>query len=141
MQIEGYEFPEDLYYTPEHFWARVEDSLVVQGATDFTQKMAGEIVYVELPKKGRKVEQGKPFASIQSGKWVGRIHAAVSGDIVEINEELEDEPTLINSDPYGAGWIVKIGPSDNAELGGLMRAGTPEFQRWFTGEVSKHKKA
>ena len=139
MQIEGYEFPEDLYYNTEHYWGRVEDSLVVEGATDFAQKMAGEIVYIELPKKGRRVEQGKPFASIESGKWVGRVYAVVGGEIAEVHRELEDDATLINCDPYGAGWIVKIKPSDPAGLDKLMRCTLPEFRTWFVGELGKHK--
>lgn len=140
MEIEGYEFPDDLFYSPDHYWGKVEDSLVAEGATDFTQKMAGEILYVELPRKGRRVEQGKPFTSIESGKWVGRVYAVVSGEIVDVNEELEDDPTLINRDPYGAGWIVKIEASDLKELDSLMRSTTPEFREWLLDEMQKHKK-
>lgn len=140
MQIEDYDFPEDLYYSPEHYWARVEDSLVTQGATDFAQKMAGQIVYVELPRKGRKIEQGKPFMSIESGKWVGRVHAVVGGEIIEINQALDDDPTLINVDPYGAGWIVKIRPSDPSELDKLMRSSTPKFESWMRDEMREHKR-
>ena len=79
MEIEGYLFPDDLYYHKEHFWARVEEDIVVVGANDFAQKLAGQIVYVEMPSEGRVVEQGKPCGSMESGKWVGRIYAPVSG--------------------------------------------------------------
>jgi len=140
LEIEGFRFPDDLYYSVEHFWGRVEDSLVTEGATDFTQQLAGEILYIELPRKGRKVEQGKPFTSVESGKWVGRVYAVVSGEIVDVNEQLEDEPTLINRDPYGAGWIVKIKPSDSTELTKLMRSTDPGFRQWLLDEIQKHKR-
>jgi glycine cleavage system H protein len=122
MEIEGYSFPEDLWYDKNHYWARLEGDVVIMGATDFAQKLAGEIGYVELPEAGRKVEQGKPFGSIESGKWVGRIYALVSGEIVEANEALEDEPEKINQSSYGEGWICKITPQDwEKEKGNLLR--------------------
>lgn len=78
MEIEGYNFPDDLYYHKEHFWARVEGNTVTTGTNDFAQKLAGQIVYVEMPSPGRAVEQGKPCGSMESGKWVGRVYAPVS---------------------------------------------------------------
>ncbi len=122
MEIEGYNFPDDLYYDKEHCWCRVEGSVVVTGTTDFAQKLAGEIVYVQLPVIGKSVTQGKPCAALESGKWVGRIYAVVSGKVVEVNEELEDNPKLINDGPYDQGWIFKIEPSDReGELKNLMQ--------------------
>jgi glycine cleavage system H protein len=112
MEIEGYQFPDDLYYHKEHYWARIEKDAVVMGATDFAQKLAGEITYVELPEEGRKLEQGRPCGSMETGKWVGRIYAVVSGSVVEANQDLEDTPELINESPYEAGWICKIKPSN-----------------------------
>lgn len=111
MEIEGYVLPDDLYYHKEHFWARVEGEGVVVGTNDFAQKLAGQIVYVELPSVGRSVEQGKPCGSLESGKWVGRIYAPVSGKVESVNQELEDNPELINESPYEKGWIFKIQPS------------------------------
>jgi glycine cleavage system H protein len=108
MEIEGYVFPDNLYYHKEHFWARVEGDLVTVGTNDFAQKLAGQIVYVELPSVGRTVEQGKPCGSMESGKWVGRIYAPVSGKVESVNQELEDNPELINESPYEKGWIFKI---------------------------------
>ena len=75
MEMEGYVFPDDLWYDKNHFWARIEGDTVVMGTTDFAQKLAGDIGYVEIPEEGQKVTQGKPFGSIESGKWVGRIYA------------------------------------------------------------------
>jgi len=108
MEIEGYVFPDNLYYHKEHFWARVEGDLVTVGTNDFAQKLAGQIVYVELPSVGRTVEQGKPCGSMESGKWVGRIYAPVSGKVESVNQELEDNPELINESPYEKGWIFKV---------------------------------
>ncbi len=113
MEIEGYVFPDDLWYDKNHFWGRLEGDTVVMGTTDFAQKLAGDIGYVEMPEKGQKVTQGKPIGSMESGKWVGRIYAVFSGEVTAVNEALEDEPELINSSPYEKGWICKIAPEDS----------------------------
>lgn len=141
MEIEDYSFEEDLYYEKNHFWAKVDDEEnVVVGATDFFQKLAGDIVFIELPMAGTKVEQGKPFSSLESGKWVGKVFAPVSGEVVEVNEDLEDEPELINESPYDEGWIVKINPQDlQKELDNLMKVG-PEFEQFIKEEAQKHAK-
>jgi glycine cleavage system H protein len=121
MDIEGYQFPDDLYYHQEHYWARIDNGTVVMGATDFSQKQAGEITYVELPEEGRKVEQGRPCGSLETGKWVGRIYAVLSGTVTEANGALEDAPELINESPYDRGWICKIKPANlDEELKNLM---------------------
>lgn len=123
MEIEGYVFPDDLWYDKNHFWGRLEGDTVVMGTTDFAQKLAGDIGYVEMPEEGQKVTQGKPIGSIESGKWVGRIYAAFSGKVTAVNEALEDEPELINSSPYEKGWICKIAPEDpEGEKQNLMQA-------------------
>ena len=139
MNIADIEFPDDLYYDRQHDWARVEGNLVVLGMTDFGQSIAQEIVFVEIPPVGRAVEQGQTFMSIESGKWVGRIQAMVSGKIVEVNEELEWEPTLVNESPFDEGWFVKIEMSAPAELDNLMRADSPEFKAFIEDEVEKYK--
>jgi glycine cleavage system H protein len=134
MEIEGYHFPDDFYYDKEHSWCRVEGTVVVTGSTDFAQKMAGEIVYVQLPVVGKSVTQGKPCAALESGKWVGRIYAVVSGKVVEVNEELEDNPGLINEGPYEQGWICKIEPSDlEGELKNLMQG--EDLARFIKSEI------
>ena len=141
MKIGEYEFPEDLYYEKNHFWAKKDSSgNVIIGATDFFQQLAGEIVFIELPMEGTEVEQGKSFSSLESGKWVGKLFAPFSGEILETNEELEDSPELINESPYGEGWIAKIKPSDfDAEAGSLMKIG-PEFKKFIEDESKKHTK-
>jgi glycine cleavage system H protein len=139
MQIAGIEFPDDLYYDKQHNWARVEGNTIVQGMTDFGQRIAKEIVYVEIPPVGKTVTQGQTFMSMESGKWVGRIPALASGKIVAVNEELEFEPSLINQSPFDQGWLVKIEMSNPAELNNLFRVDSPEFRAFIEEEAAKYK--
>ncbi len=139
MKISGYEFPDDLYYDKLHGWARVDGDTVTQGLSAFGQAIAQEIVFVEVPRAGRTVEQGQTFMSMESGKWVGRIAALVSGEIVEVNEELEWEPTLVNQAPYEGGWLVKIKISDTAQLSNLIRPDSAEWKAFIEGEAEKYK--
>jgi glycine cleavage system H protein len=140
MRIEPYEFPDDLYYTVEHVWARAEGELVTIGLSQFGQDLAGKIAYVEVPRAGRAVAKGEPFMSMESGKWVGRIKAPVSGTIAEANEELEWESDVVNKDPYGKGWLARIKASNPAELSELMRPDSPEFAAHIAAERAKYKK-
>jgi len=139
MNIAGFEFPDDLYYDNQHGWARVEGDVVVQGMTEFGQKIAQEIVFVEIPRVGREVQQGQTLMSLESGKWVGRVPAMVSGKVVEVNKELEWEPNLINESPYDQGWLVKIEMTDPSELDNLMRADSAEFKAFIEEEAEKYK--
>jgi glycine cleavage system H protein len=138
--IDQYTFPDDLYYDQEHVWARVEGDVVTVGLSQFGQDLAGEIVYVEVPRVGRTVAQGEAFMSMESGKWVGRVKSPVSGEIAEANEDVEWESTLVNEAPYGEGWLAKIEPSDLSELDGLMRADSPEFAAFIAEERAKYDK-
>ena len=139
MQISGYEFPDPLYYDKLHSWARVDGNVITQGLTEFGQAIAQEIVFVEVPRVGREVEQGQTFMSMESGKWVGRIAALVSGKIAEINDELEWEPTLVNESSYEEGWLVKIEMSDSADLDNLIKADAPEWKAFIEEEAEKYK--
>jgi glycine cleavage system H protein len=138
MQVEGYTFPDGLLYDKEHNWVRIEGDAATIGITDFGQDLAGEIVYAEVPRIGRDITQGEPFMSIESGKWVGRINAIVSGKISEANEEIEWESTLINEDPYGEGWFAKVELAGEPE--GLLKAGDPEFAQLIAAEKEKYGK-
>ena len=139
MEFEGYLFPDDLYYHKEHFWARPEGDIVTVGASDFAQKLAGQIVYVELPPTGRAVEQGKPCGSMESGKWVGRIYAPVSGKVESSNQDLEDSPELMNDSPYKKGWIFKIKSSNlQEELKNLMKIDS--MKDFIKSEMERIKK-
>ncbi|HDZ23687.1 MAG TPA: glycine cleavage system protein GcvH [Desulfobacteraceae bacterium] len=120
-EVKGYNLPDDLYYHEEHSWARVDGDKVTVGMTDFFQKEAGDIVFVDLPEEEDEVEQGEVCGKIQSRKWIGKLVAPVSGEIVEVNEDLDEDTSLINTDPYGKGWILVIEASDlNDELKNLM---------------------
>ncbi len=138
MKIDKYEFPDDLLYDKEHNWARIEGNVATIGMTDFGQSLAGEVVYAEVPRVGRELVQGEPFMSLESGKWVGRIKAIVSGKIIEANEEIEWEATVINNDPYGAGWFAKVELSGAPQ--GLMKASDPEFAEFIAAERAKYGK-
>ena len=117
----GYDVPDELYYHEEHSWARVDGTKVTVGMTDFFQKEAGDIVFVDLPDEEDEVSQGEVCGKIQSRKWIGKLVAPVSGEIIEINEELEDDTSLINTDPYGEGWIIVLEAGDlDEELGNLI---------------------
>ncbi|RMG58888.1 MAG: glycine cleavage system protein GcvH [Gammaproteobacteria bacterium] len=109
--------PEHLLYTKEHEWVRIEDDIATIGITDHAQEALGDIVFVELPEKGRKVEAGEAFAVVESVKAVSDVYAPVAGEVIETNELLESEPEKINTDPYGEGWIARVRMSgDKVEL-------------------------
>lgn len=116
------ENPSDLKYSKEHEWLKLEGDIAIVGVTDFAQKQLTDIVFVELPEKGKKVEQNKQMAVIESVKSVSDVFSPVSGEIVEINEKLKDNPNIINKDPYGEGWIAKIKIKNMDELNNLMLA-------------------
>lgn len=138
MKIKDYELPDELFYHSEHAWARVEDDGRVRvGMNDFFQKAAGEIVYVDLPFEDDDVSQGETCGKIQSSKWVGKFVAPISGTIVEVNEELEGDSTLINNDPYGAGWIMVLEPGDWDGEKGNLHFGEEAVTKWLEGEIKK----
>ena len=118
------EVPEELRYTKEHEWIRVEGDSVVIGVTDYAQNALTDVVWVELPEMGAVVGSMDSFASVESVKSVSEIYAPISGEVIEINESLEDSPELINEDPYGEGWICKMSISDNSELASLLDGAT-----------------
>jgi len=103
-----YKFPEDLKYTSSHEWVRIEDKLAIVGITDYAQHQLGDIVYVELPEKGVVFERGSNAAEIESVKAVGDLIMPLSGEIIEVNRNLTDNPELVNSSPFEEGWILKI---------------------------------
>ena len=139
MKIEDYTFPDDLYYHKEHFWVKINGESVIIGTTDFAQKLAGQVVYIELPPVGKAVEQGKPCGSMESGKWVGRIYSPLSGKISAVNGALEDNPELINESPYETGWLFKIAASNlQAELNNLMKA--DKLEGFIKSEIERVKK-
>lgn len=118
--------PADLKYTKEHEWVRKEDDLYVIGITDYAQDSLGDVVYVELGEVGNTLVLGEAFGVVESVKAASDIYAPLSGEIVEINTPLIDTPELLNSDPYGEGWLVKVRPSNESELADLLDAAAYE---------------
>jgi len=114
--------PDDRRYTEEHEWARATGNRVTVGITDYAQKELGDVVYVDLPATGTKVEKGQPFGEVESTKSVSDLYAPVSGTIVERNETLESQPELVNAEPYGEGWMVVIEVDDPDDVMNLMPA-------------------
>jgi glycine cleavage system H protein len=116
------DYPEDLGYTAQHEWVRRGDATVRVGITAYAQDALGDIVFVTLPEVGAEVTAGQPFGEVESTKSVSDVYAPVSGVIEARNEALDTTPELLNSDPYGEGWIVEIRPADPAEVDGLLDA-------------------
>ena len=114
--------PDDLSYTEEHEWARVDGRRFTVGITDYAQDALGDVVYIDLPASGTRVERGQPFGEVESTKSVSDLYAPVTGTIVERNETLESQPELVNSDPYGNGWMVVIEADDTEDASGLLSA-------------------
>ena len=115
-------YPANFRYTKEHEWVDVKDGVATVGITDYAQGELGDVVFVELPTGGAQLQAGKSFGSVESVKAVSEIYAPASGEVLEANGELQNKPELINSDPHGAAWLVKIKLANAGELDGLMNA-------------------
>ena len=124
-------FPKDLKYTKEHEWARVEGNVAVIGITDFAQDRLGSIVFVELPPVGKAFVKGETMVTVDSVKAVAEVYSPLSGQVEEANKSLKDNPEMINQDPYGKGWMVKLKIATSGELGTLM---SPETYEAFVAE-------
>ncbi len=123
--------PTDRRYTAEHEWVKLEGDVAVVGITDFAQDQLGDVVYVELPKVGDKVEAMKPFGVVESVKTASDLFAPIGGTIAEVNTQLTDEPQLVNDAPYEGGWMIKIQPDDPAAIDTLLTA------QQYADEVAK----
>jgi glycine cleavage system H protein len=126
-------YPQDLHYTKQHEWVRVSGDLSVIGITDYAQTELGDIVYVDLPRVGTKVEQGKVMGSVESVKAVSDIYAPVSGEVIEINDALASAPEKLNESPHGDGWMVKVRLSVPAEIQGLLAAA--DYEKYVAEET------
>ena len=112
--------PDNLFYTKEHEWVTLKDNKAVIGITDYAQGQLGDVIFIEFPKVGQEVNTGDVFGEVEAVKTVSELYAPVSGTIIELNEELENSPDLVNNDPYGDGWIIKISPNNPNERDELM---------------------
>jgi glycine cleavage system H protein len=120
--VAEYDIPQELRYTREDEWVRVEGERVVVGVTDYAQQQLGDVVFVELPAVGSTVERGEPFGVIESVKAVADLFGPISGRVAEVNALLADQPELVNADCYGDGWMLVLEPDDPAELEELLHA-------------------
>jgi glycine cleavage system H protein len=126
-------YPEELHYTKQHEWVRLTDDVGVVGITDHAQNELGDIVYVDLPRVGAKVEQAKTMGSVESVKAVSDIYSPVSGEVIEINDVLATSPEKLNESPHGDGWLVKIRLSAPAEIQGLLSAA--DYEKYVAEET------
>ena len=115
-------FPQNLKYTNEHEWIRVEGDIAYVGITDYAQEQLGDIVFVDIPTVGETLEAGETFGTIEVVKTISDLFLPLAGEILEQNEALEENPELVNKDPYGKGWIIKVKIEDEAQLDGLLNA-------------------
>jgi len=119
--------PADLKYTQDHEWVRVDGNVAVVGITDFAQGELGDVVFVEIETEGEELDKGETFGTVEAVKTVSDLFMPVGGTVTEVNEELADEPEVVNKDPYGAGWMIKVEIKDASELDDLMSA--EEYQK------------
>jgi glycine cleavage system H protein len=124
-------YPEDFYFTKDHEWAQIKGETVTVGITDFAQKQLGDVVYVELPKVGTQLEFHQSIGVVESVKAVSDIYSPLSGEVVAVNEELNNSPELINQDPHGKGWIIRLKIKDETEVEKLMSAS--EYEKFIEG--------
>lgn len=128
-------YPKNYRYTKEHEWVNVENGLATIGITDYAQHELGDVVFVELPKPGTKIEAGKSFGTVESVKAVSEIYAPAAGEVIEANSELHKTPETINSDPHGAAWLIKVRLTNASELTGLMDA--PAYEAYIAAKSTE----
>ncbi|MDG5777616.1 glycine cleavage system protein GcvH [Haloarculaceae archaeon H-GB1-1] len=124
----SFEIPDELHYQDSHEWVRVDDGTATIGISDFAQDELGDIVFVELPSEGDDLDAGSDFGVVESIKAVSDVYAPISGSVTAVNEDLLDEPELVNEDPYGDGWMLKVDLADEGELDDLLDAEEYEAQ-------------
>jgi len=125
--------PEDLKYSKDHEWVRQRDAVAVVGLTDYAQSQLGDIVYVELPQVGQRFEASDPFGSVESVKAVSEVYAPITGQVIEINPGIHEDPETINTDPYGEGWLIKIQITDATATTELLTA--TEYTAYLQAET------
>ena len=119
-EISELNFPDNLKYTEDHEWSKLENGEVIIGICDYAQDQLGDVVFVELPQVGDAFDKGQEFGTVESVKAVSELFIPLGGEVTAVNENLEDTPELVNSEPYTGGWMVKLKPADASELDGLM---------------------
>ena len=125
--------PEELHYSKDHEWVRVEGDIAVVGITDYAQNSLGDVVYVELPKVGEQFASNEPFGSVESVKAVSEVFSPISGNIAGVNETLNDEPEKVNQDPYGEGWMIRVKMTNRGEVDSMLTAA--EYEDFTKGDT------
>lgn len=140
VEVQGFNFPDNLRYTDDHIWVRREDDALTIGFDDLAAKLIGNILFVMLADEGTELTPGMVFGTVESMKWVERLKSPISGTIKEVNRELEVDPTVVNREPYGGGWFIRVAPSTNMtdELSKL--AGGPGLMDWVIKEIERRQK-
>ena len=140
VEVLGYSFPDELRYTEEHIWVRESDNILTLGFDDLASKLIGNILFITLADEGTELKPRTVFGTMESMKWVERLKSPVSGTVVEVNRKLENFPILVNKEPYGNGWFIKIiaEASTKEELSKLV--GGQELQKWATKEIERRQK-
>ncbi len=140
VEIEGHILPDELYYTKDHTWARIEDNgTVTVGLDAYGAKAAGNIEFIDLPLEDDEFEAGEAFGSLESAKWVGGLLMPVAGTVLEVNEKIEDDLDLLKEDPYGEGWLIKSKPANlKDDLKGLIHG--VDVGPWLKKEIENRKK-
>jgi glycine cleavage system H protein len=128
-------YPKNYRYTKEHEWINLENGLATIGITDYAQHELGDVVFVELPKPGTKIGAGKSFGTVESVKAVSELYAPAAGEVIEANAELQGTPEKINTDPHGAGWLIKVRLTNASELSGLMDA--PAYEAYIAAKSTE----
>jgi len=140
VEIQGYSFPEDLHYTEDHIWVRKDDNTLTVGFDDLASKLIGNILFVMLAEEGTLLSPGAVFGTVESMKWVERLKSPVSGTIKGVNHDLELDPTVVNREPYGGGWFIKVTP-DGDTLGQVSKLQDKQgLGDWVVKEIERRKK-
>jgi glycine cleavage system H protein len=138
VEVEGFDFPDDMYYTDDQIWMKKEGDKVRIGMNTFGVDLAGKIKFVRLRPAGKEIKAGRSIGTLESGKWTGPVKAPVSGKIVEVNEELKGNPGILNEDPYGKGWIAVLEPTQfDDEVGELQ--GADGLEDWAKAQVAEKR--
>jgi len=139
VKVEGFDFPDDLLFHRDHMWVRLEGDKARVGYNAWAADAAGKLVSIKTRPAGRSVKAGKTLGSIESGKWVGSLKAPLSGEILEINPKLAEDPSIINQEPYGEGWVALLKPTNlEAEKGELIKGSDKEaLEAWLKEEMAK----
>jgi glycine cleavage system H protein len=139
VKIEGFEFPEDYYFHKDHMWVKLEDGKARVGYNAWAADAAGKLVSIKTRPAGKEVKEGKTLGSIESGKWVGSLKMPISGNVLEINPKLSEDPSIINEDPYGEGYVALVEPSSlDSDISNLIKGSDKDrLEVWLKEEIAK----